>query len=128
MRTTTSPEAVEARNVAEAARESEWDRPSFARELFLGRFRPDLLWPLPEPDPDVRERGEAFLSELREFLVSHVDPEVIEQEDRIPDEVVKGLRTLGAFGIKIDREYGGLGLSTTYYNRALQLAASAHSS
>jgi len=30
----------EARDVAEQARETEWEHPSFARELFLGRFRP----------------------------------------------------------------------------------------
>ena len=33
----------EARDVAEAARESEWSGPSFVRELFLGRFRLDSL-------------------------------------------------------------------------------------
>ena len=37
----------EARDVAEAARESEWSGPSFVRELFLGRFRLDLIHPHP---------------------------------------------------------------------------------
>ena len=43
----------EARDVAEAARESEWAHPSFVRELFLGRFRMDLIHPHPHPSPDV---------------------------------------------------------------------------
>jgi alkylation response protein AidB-like acyl-CoA dehydrogenase len=126
--TAVSTEAAAARDVAEASREREWTRPSFGRELFLGHLRPDLIWPVPQAPQEDRQRGEAFLRELESFLVQHVDPELIEREDRIPTDVVKGLRELGAFGMKIDREYGGLGLSTTYYNRALMLAASAHSS
>ncbi|MFE5805023.1 acyl-CoA dehydrogenase, partial [Streptomyces sp. NPDC056491] len=54
----------EARQVAEAAREQDWRKPSFAKELFLGRFRLDLIHPHPLPaDEDVR-RGEAFLARL----------------------------------------------------------------
>ncbi len=41
----------EARDVAEDARESEWQHPSFVQELFLGRFRPELVHPFPADDP-----------------------------------------------------------------------------
>ncbi len=47
-----------------------------------------------------------------------MDGALIEREDRIPDDVVRGLAALGAFGMKIAPEYGGLGLSYLYYNRA----------
>ena len=50
---------------------------------------------------------------------------LIEREARIPDEVVKGLAALGAFGMKIAPEYGGLGLSNLYYSRALVIVGSA---
>lgn len=54
----------EARQVAEAARETAWDRPSFGKELFLGRFRLDLINPWPRSDPaDVARAGE-FLGAL----------------------------------------------------------------
>ncbi|MCF2530540.1 acyl-CoA dehydrogenase family protein [Yinghuangia soli] len=114
----------EARKVAEEARESEWRKPSFAKELFLGRFRLDLIHPHPEPDPAEVARGEEFLVRLRQFLETKVDPGVIEREARIPDEVVQGLRELGALGMKVDAEYGGLGLSQYYYNKALVLVGS----
>jgi hypothetical protein len=39
--------------------------------------------------------------------------------------VIDGLRRIGAFGIKIDKEYGGLGLSQSTYNRAIEMV-SAH--
>lgn len=117
----------QARQVAEAARETTWTQPSFGKELFLGRYRLDLLYPPPEPSPDSIIRGERFLADLRQFLTDKVDPEQIERDARIPDAVVAGLKDLGALGMKIDEEYGGLGLSQVYYNRALALTGSWHS-
>ncbi|MFE0574730.1 acyl-CoA dehydrogenase family protein [Streptomyces albogriseolus] len=115
----------EARQVAEAAREQDWRKPSFAKELFLGRFRPDLIHPHPLPaDEDVR-RGEEFLAKLRDFCETRVDGALIEREARIPDEVINGLKELGALGMKIDIKYGGLGLTQVYYNKALALVGSA---
>jgi hypothetical protein len=117
----------DARQVAEAAREQEWTRPSFGKELFLGRFQLELIHPHPRPSQDAQRKGEAFLAKLEAFLREEVDPLEIERDAKIPDHVVKGLCALGALGMKIDEEYGGLGLSYVYYNRALALAASAHS-
>ncbi|MCI0385195.1 acyl-CoA dehydrogenase family protein [Streptomyces sp. CNQ085] len=115
----------EARQVAEAARERDWRKPSFARELFLGRLRLDLVHPHPRPaDADTR-RGEEFLARLRAFCDTEIDGPRIDREGLVPDEVVKGLKELGALGMKIDPEYGGLGLSQLHYNRALALAGSA---
>ena len=121
-------DAAQAREVAEQARQSGWDRPSFGRELFLGRLRLDLIDPLPPIDPDAAERGERFLSRLRDFCEIGIDGRRIEREARIPDEVINGLKDVGAFGMKIPREYGGLGLSAVYYHRALMLVSTVHPS
>jgi alkylation response protein AidB-like acyl-CoA dehydrogenase len=115
----------EAREVAEAAREQHWRKPSFAKELFLGRFRLDLIHPHPVPEEEAAQRGEQFLAKLRDFVETKVDPALIEREARIPDEVIDGLKELGAFGMKIGTRYGGLGLTQVYYNKALALAGSA---
>jgi alkylation response protein AidB-like acyl-CoA dehydrogenase len=117
----------EARQVAEAAREAEWKLPSFGKELFLGNFRLDLIHPQPKLSPDAVERGEKFLGELRTFLENKVDPLQIERDARIPDDVVEGLKELGALGMKIPSEYGGLGLSQVYYNKALAMTGVWHS-
>jgi alkylation response protein AidB-like acyl-CoA dehydrogenase len=113
--------AEESRRVAEEAREVRWDRPSFGKELFLGRFRLDLIHPYLNGEGDAH--GEAFLGRLRTFCET-IDVARIEREAMIPDEVINGLKDLGAFGMKIPAEYGGLGLSHVYYNRALMLVGS----
>lgn len=118
----------EAREVAEAARESEWKLPSFAKEMFMGHLRLELIHPQPRLDSEAEEKGERFLEKLRTFLERDVDPLRIEREAKIPDSVMDGLKELGALGMKVPEHYGGLGLSQVYYNRALTLAGAAHSS
>jgi alkylation response protein AidB-like acyl-CoA dehydrogenase len=113
----------EARDVAESARESEWVHPSFVRELFLGRFRLDLIHPHPPSDPEEEARAKPFLDQLRAFL-RRVDSDEIDRTGEIPEAVVQELRDMGAFGIKIPREYGGLGLSQLTYIRAMEMVTS----
>ncbi|TMQ71795.1 MAG: acyl-CoA dehydrogenase [Candidatus Eisenbacteria bacterium] len=117
----------EARALAEASRETVWTAPSFVRELFLGSLQIGLIHPHPEPDPEEQRRGAEFMARLERFLREQVDGERIEHEARIPPEVLQGLRDLGAFGIKIPREYGGLGLSQYTYGRAMSLCGSVSS-
>jgi alkylation response protein AidB-like acyl-CoA dehydrogenase len=118
----------EARDVAESARETEWKLPSFCKGLFMGDFRLDLIHPQPRLDREEAERGERFLERLRTFLENDVDPMQLERDEKIPDEVVEGLKSLGALGMKVSEEYGGLGLSQVTYNRALTLVGAWHSS
>jgi alkylation response protein AidB-like acyl-CoA dehydrogenase len=111
---------AEARQVAEAARETDWTQPSFVRELFLGRLRLDLIHPVPAPEPEEQARAAVFLDRARAFCAT-VNSSEIERTGRVPDEVIDGLRGIGAFGMKIPQEYGGLGLSQRSYNRAIAL-------
>lgn len=119
--------AAEARAVAEAARDTEWSRPSFAKGLYLGNFDLGLIHPWPQARADDVERGEAFMAKLTEFCAT-MSGGAIERDAKIPDEYLAGLTELGAFGMKIPREYGGLGLSLAYYGRALALVGSVHPS
>jgi len=109
--------------VTEAARESHDDL-SFVAHLFMGRFRPGKLYPVTEIDTTEKARADQFLAELGIFLRDRVDPDLIDRTGEIPDDVMTGLARLGAYGIKVSREYGGLGFSQTTYCRACQLIAS----
>jgi alkylation response protein AidB-like acyl-CoA dehydrogenase len=114
----------EARDVAEAARESEWAGPSFVRDLFLGHFRLDLIHPHPPiSSPDEEARARPFFEKLRAFL-QKVDSDMIDRTGEIPEEYVQELRDMGAFGIKVPREYGGLGLSYASYAKAMEMVTS----
>ncbi|OBH19436.1 acyl-CoA dehydrogenase family protein [Mycolicibacter sinensis] len=117
----------QARAVAEESRESGWDKPSFAKGLFLGRFPLELIHPFPRPSETDAARSEDFLGRLREFLET-LDGTVIERDGQIPDAYVKGLAELGCFGLKIPAEYGGLSMSQVAYNRALMMVSSVHPS
>jgi alkylation response protein AidB-like acyl-CoA dehydrogenase len=117
-----NPSYEQSKQVAEQSRESEWKLPSFGRQMYLGDFQLDLIHPQPKLDPDAVRDGEEFLGRLRAFLTERVDPLQIEQDSKLGEDVIGGLKQLGALGMKIPKEYGGLGLSQLYYNRALAMA------
>ena len=110
--------------LTESSREGHWEYPTFAGALFMGELPLELVHPYPELPGDVDERGKRFLAELETFLRERVDPDRIDREGEIPEDVIDGLRALGAFGIKIPREYGGLGMTQQTYTRAMVLFGS----
>ena len=114
---------AEARDVAEAARETEWMHPSFVRELFLGRFRSDLIHPHPMDDPADVAKAKPFFAQLRRFLATY-DADETDRTGNIKESDVQALREMGAFGIKIPEEYGGLGLSQMSYVKAMEMVTS----
>ena len=115
---------LESREVAEHAREQQWEKSSFAKTLFEGKLDLDLVYPAPEPDPEEQERAARFLEELEAFARAHINGDQHDTEGWVPQEVLDGLAAMGAFGIKTPRKYGGLELSQVSYNRALAIIAS----
>jgi alkylation response protein AidB-like acyl-CoA dehydrogenase len=107
----------EALELAEASRDS-WEHQSFVGEMFMGRFPWRLIHPFPEQDADDRTRGDIFLKTLEKFLREKVDADEIDKTGEIPQAVIDELAAMGAFGIKIDQKYGGLGHSQLTYSRA----------
>jgi len=110
--------------LAEEARVQAGPGGSFGGSLFMGRPRFDAILPFPAQPAGDEDQGDAFLARLEAFLDREVDPDEIDRMGEIPDRVIEGLAALGAFGIKIPREYGGLGLSQTNYSRAATLLGS----
>ncbi|MBI3332796.1 MAG: acyl-CoA dehydrogenase family protein, partial [Candidatus Omnitrophica bacterium] len=111
-------------DVIEAAREAKWERPTFAGQLFLGKVLTSLILPYSAQSGEDAQIGDAFLAKLENFLRSNVDPDAIDRTGEIPPGVIQGLAGLGCFGMKIPREYGGLGLSQVNYNRAIAMIGS----
>jgi len=120
----TTSGAEESRAVAEGARQERWEKRSFMKELFDGKLSLELIHPHPVQDPAEAQEAKPFLERLERFVDEHVDGDAFDREGWVPDSVLEGLAALGAFGIKIPKRYGGLGLSQVSYNRALALVAS----
>jgi hypothetical protein len=114
-------EELEALEVAEAAREAEWISPSFVASLFMGQLRAGDVLPYPEQSDEDRRNGDALIARIDEFLKANVDADEIDRTGEIPPHAMKGLADLGLFGMKIPKEYGGLGLSQVNYGRAMSL-------
>jgi alkylation response protein AidB-like acyl-CoA dehydrogenase len=111
------------RDVAEAARETEWKKASFLRDLFLGSLRLDLV----QRDQEDTKRSaefQTFYRSLEQLLVDQVDPVAIDESGDYPREVIRALAALGAFGMKIPTQYGGLGFSQREYEATMQLVGS----
>jgi alkylation response protein AidB-like acyl-CoA dehydrogenase len=115
--------AVEAMEVAEASRETEWEKPSFVGDLFLGNLNLDLIHPFPEQPQSDKAEADEFLKKMERFLAEHVDADKIDADGEYDYSLFDGFNQLGAWGMKIPKEYGGLGFSATNYNRAIGLVA-----
>jgi len=109
---------------AEDSRESEWKYPSFALKLFHGFVDWRLIHPFPRQSEEDKKAGDEFLAKLEDILKNQLDPDQVDETGLIPQQVYEALGKIGAFAIKIPKEYGGLGLSQVNYNRAIHLVAS----
>src|SRR6202171_2758940 len=114
----------EALELAESSRDPLDDRGSFASNLFIGRYDFGRIYPFPEQSAEDRVAGAPFLQKLETYLRDHVDPDEIDRTGEIPPENFAGLAEIGAFGIKVPKQYGGLGLSQSNYGRAAVLLGS----
>ncbi|MEO6053546.1 MAG: acyl-CoA dehydrogenase family protein [Chthoniobacterales bacterium] len=110
--------------MTESARDAAVSEKTFAGGLFFGRYDLPQIDPYPEQSFEDRDQGDAFLKKLKTFLEENVDPDSIDENGEIPQKVLDGLAEMGAFGIKVPVQYGGMGLSQTNYCRAAILLGS----
>jgi alkylation response protein AidB-like acyl-CoA dehydrogenase len=114
----------EALELTEASRDPLDERGSFASNLFIGRFDFDRIYPWPEQSAEDRAAGQQFLADLEKYLREHVDADEVDRTGEIPQKNIDDLFAMGAFGVKIPKQYGGLGLSQVNYGRAAMLLGS----
>ena len=93
----------------------------FMKNVFWGRFREDLVFPYPHEGDEEKEKCDALLEELEEYLENEHPRVEIDREQYIPEEVIDRLFDMGVMGMIIPEEYGGLGLGVTSYNRVLEM-------
>ena len=110
--------------LTESSRDPLDERGSFASNLFIGKFGFDRIFPWPEQGAEDRAAGEPFLAQLKEYLHANVNADEIDRTGEIPQKNIDDLFAMGAFAIKVPKQYGGLGLSQVNYGRAAMLLGS----
>ena len=118
--------ALSAAQIAEQKKQVEellagTDKLGFAKNLFYGRFRGELLFPYPQLPPDQQQQADEAAAKVRRFADERIDHMKIDREARIPDEVVKGLGELGVLGMTIPKEFGGLGFNQQQYLQTMEI-------
>ena len=109
--------------VAEESRELDWKSKSFMGSMFMGDLDINLAYPFPEQSDEDRKAGDEIIAKFDAWAQGNLDGDAIDKAQEIPSHVWKGIAELGLFGIKIPKEYGGLGLSQTNYVRILGAVA-----
>lgn len=74
----------------------------------------DEIFPYPYAlNEDQRDTLQALVDPTAKFFEEKVDPLKNDLQEKVPDDVMAGLKELGAFGLQTPTEYGGLGLTNT---------------
>ena len=96
-------------------------QPSFTRGIFAGVVLDSLLFPYPRPldrrDADEARTVRRLIKGLRDMEGTLIDSAKFDEEETIPDEVIRALAELGMLGLTIPKNYGGLELSSAAYAR-----------
>jgi acyl-CoA dehydrogenase family protein 9 len=96
---------------------SELSTDSFCRALFNGHLLEDRLIPYP---PDQKEAWGDIQEAVTRFGAEKVNAREIDENSKIPPELIEEMKALGLFGMIIPEEFGGFGLNSTSYARVME--------
>ncbi len=121
---TKNEKTKQALEITEEARQKDYIHPSFGAQLFMGSFQPQLLFPFPVQSAEEKKIGDEYCEKIKKFLVENLDPEEVDATRTLPKTVIAGLAEMGAFALKVPKEYDGLGFSQVNYNRVIEAVGS----
>jgi acyl-CoA dehydrogenase family member 9 len=90
------------------------------KNLFWGNLKNEFYFPYPVQNAREQAECDQLLARLTDYLKNEHPAVAIDQDQEIPRWVVDKLFELGVLGMTIPREYGGLGMGITSYNRVLE--------
>src|SRR5215216_6602505 len=100
-----SPMALTAQQIAEQKKQVEeliaGSDVGFAKALFYGRFKGELLFPYPTLPPEEQAKADEMAAKGRDYANRSIDHMQIDRDARIPDSVIKGLADLGVYRLTI---------------------------
>jgi len=89
------------------------------KNFFWGNIREELVFPYPQRSAEEVARCDQLLAKLDDYLANEHPSIEIDQNEEIPEWVVRRLFEIGVLGMTIGQEYGGGGFGITSYNMAL---------
>ncbi len=92
----------------------------FIKNIYWGNLREDMVLPYPEESSEERERCDKLLEELDAYFRNEHPAVEIDQNQEIPEWVIKRFFEIGVLGMIVPKEYGGQGFGVTSYNRVLE--------
>ncbi len=101
---------------------------SFTRGIFAGVVLDSLLFPYPprldEQNADETRTVRRLIKSLREMEGNLIDPAKFDEEETIPENVIRAFAEIGMLGLTIPKKYGGLELSSSAYARVFETLSS----
>jgi alkylation response protein AidB-like acyl-CoA dehydrogenase len=93
----------------------------FAKALFFGKFKGELLFPYPTLPADKQAAADEMASKVKAFADAHIDHMQIDRDAMIPDSVVRGLGEIGLYRATLPTEFGGLGFGQQQYLKTMEV-------
>uniref|UniRef100_A0A672RTF9 Very long-chain specific acyl-CoA dehydrogenase, mitochondrial n=1 Tax=Sinocyclocheilus grahami TaxID=75366 RepID=A0A672RTF9_SINGR len=95
---------------------------SFAVNMFKGQISTSQVFPFPSV---LNEEQSQFLKELvgpcSKFFEEVNDPMKNDALEKVEEHTMEGLKEMGAFGLQVPAELGGVGLTNTQYARLVEI-------
>ncbi|XP_073215070.1 very long-chain specific acyl-CoA dehydrogenase, mitochondrial isoform X2 [Lepidochelys kempii] len=95
---------------------------SFVMNLFNGKLIPDNVFPFPAVlSMEQMQFLQALVDPCTRFFKEVNDPVENEKLESIEKTTLAGLKEMGAFGLQVPEELGGVGLTNTQYARMVEV-------
>lgn len=91
---------------------------SFIMNMFAGNANFEQIFPYPDVlSPDQRETLNMVQKPTERFWEENHDALECDKNEKIDDKLWNNLKPMGAFGLQVPTEYGGVGFNNTQYAR-----------
>ena len=95
---------------------------SFVMNAFTGHMETSEVFPYPEVlNEEQKENMRLLIEPTYKFFEEVNDAARNDVEEQVPPEIMKSLQELGAFGLQVPTELGGVGLTNTQYARLVEV-------
>jgi len=95
---------------------------SFVQNMFRGIIHTEQTFPFPKVlDEEQSENLTMLVEPTEKFMTEVNDPAWNDANEKVHPDTVQGLRELGAFGLQVPCELGGVGLTNTQYARLTEI-------